>query len=148
MQTFLPYTDFEECAKVLDNKRLGKQRLECVQILDSLENGGGWSNHPAVKMWKGHEDSLKYYMNCMIIEWIDRGFKNTIPLNELKQDATVPDWVDSKLTFSHRANLQRKDMKYYPWNGIDTDAPYWWPTGLKSKANDKRMREYYTNFRS
>lgn len=33
MQTFLICSDFTENAKVLDNKRLGKQRVECLQIL-------------------------------------------------------------------------------------------------------------------
>lgn len=36
MQTFLPYPDFKKSASVLDNKRLGKQRLECLQILRTL----------------------------------------------------------------------------------------------------------------
>lgn len=34
MQTFLPYSSFEESAKCLDNKRLGKQRVEAKQILE------------------------------------------------------------------------------------------------------------------
>lgn len=38
MQTFLPYPSFSECAKVLDNKRVQKQLLECTQILDILLN--------------------------------------------------------------------------------------------------------------
>ena len=28
MQIFLPFSDFKESLKVLDNKRLGKQRVE------------------------------------------------------------------------------------------------------------------------
>lgn len=53
MQTFLPYTDPEKCARVLDNKRLGKQRVEAIQILNVLlgvTQTKGWRNHPAVKM--------------------------------------------------------------------------------------------------
>ena len=38
MQTFLPYPSFSQCAKVLDNKRVQKQLLECTQILDILLN--------------------------------------------------------------------------------------------------------------
>ena len=41
MQTFLPYPDFERSAKVLDNKRLGKQRVEVLQILNVLLRPGG-----------------------------------------------------------------------------------------------------------
>ena len=36
MQTFLPYPDFHESAKVLDMKRLGKQRVEVLQLLNSF----------------------------------------------------------------------------------------------------------------
>lgn len=39
MQTFLPYPDFNESARVLDDKRLGKQRVECLQILNVLAIG-------------------------------------------------------------------------------------------------------------
>ena len=42
MQTFLPYADYTRTAKCLDRQRLGKQRVECKQILNALENGGGW----------------------------------------------------------------------------------------------------------
>jgi len=37
MQCFLPYSDFDESAKCLDYRRLGKQRVECLQILNVLE---------------------------------------------------------------------------------------------------------------
>lgn len=37
MQTFLPYPSFDLCARVLDDKRLGKQRVECLQILKALQ---------------------------------------------------------------------------------------------------------------
>ena len=36
MQTFLPYSDFEQSLSCLDNKRLGKQRVESMQILNIL----------------------------------------------------------------------------------------------------------------
>lgn len=39
MQTFLPYPNFVESAKCLDDKRLGKQRVECLQILNVLQMG-------------------------------------------------------------------------------------------------------------
>jgi len=52
MQTFLPYQNYSRCAEVLDNKRLGKQRVECLQILNALLDASkGWKQHPAVKMW-------------------------------------------------------------------------------------------------
>ena len=37
MQTFLPYADFERSAKSLDYKRLGKQRVEAMQLIKAIE---------------------------------------------------------------------------------------------------------------
>ena len=39
MQTFLPFPDFKMSAQVLDYKRLGKQRVEALQILKTLKIG-------------------------------------------------------------------------------------------------------------
>ena len=50
MQTFLPYDDFEKTAQCLDRLRLGKQRVETLQILKALLIPKyGWKNHPVVK---------------------------------------------------------------------------------------------------
>ena len=51
MQTFLPYPDYYQSARCLDNKRLGKQRVEALQIhniVSGKRTTGGWINHPAV----------------------------------------------------------------------------------------------------
>ena len=59
MQTFLPYADFEKTAKCLDYRRRGKQRVEATQIIQTLSGvTTGWHNHPATKMWRGHELAL------------------------------------------------------------------------------------------
>ena len=58
MQTFLPYKDFRKSLQCLDYRRLGKQRVEAMQIhniLTGKNESSAWVNHPAVKMWKGHE---------------------------------------------------------------------------------------------
>lgn len=39
MQTFLPYADFAKSAKCLDNRRLGKERVETWQIYNTLKQG-------------------------------------------------------------------------------------------------------------
>jgi hypothetical protein len=47
MQTFLPYADFERSARSLDPRRLGKQRVECIQVVRGLTVPGyGWRHHP------------------------------------------------------------------------------------------------------
>ena len=56
VQTFLPYADFAASAAVLDKPRLGKQRVEALQVLRALTYPTyGWKRHPAVRMWAGFE---------------------------------------------------------------------------------------------
>jgi hypothetical protein len=114
MQTFLPYPDFQKSASVLDWRRLGKQRVEAFQILKTLETGRkGWANHPAVQMWYGYNQALGLYMNTMILEWIKRGYKNTMWFAEVSRPR-MPPWIGSEqFHSSHRSNLLRKDFSYY-----------------------------------
>ena len=67
VQTFLPYPDFRRTAEALDSPRLGKQRVETLQILRALELPEyGWGNHPAVRMWRGYTPALVCYgLTCV-----------------------------------------------------------------------------------
>lgn len=51
MQTFLPYPNFAESAKVLDYRRLGKQRVECMQLLVALVSGPVQVFDPVLNRW-------------------------------------------------------------------------------------------------
>lgn len=160
MQTFMPSSSFDRVAKVLDNKRLNKQALEGWQILMNLleldPEGNhrapkGWSNHPAVKMWKGHEVLLYMYILSMTDEWKRRGFKTTIAdkasetirvarANDLIPDpvhsASSPPWLHLEpILSSHRTALLVKDYEWYSQWGWDedpghpiTEYEYIWPT--------------------
>ena len=135
MQTFLPYSDYDRSAQVLDNRRLGKQRSEALTILRIIDNRTekrGWRTHPAVLMWKGYAEALKLYMNVCIKEWAARGFENRIPLERINHKRLVlPWWLGrEELHSSHRANLLRKDPNFYGkygWNE-DSKMKYWWPS--------------------
>jgi hypothetical protein len=133
VQTFLPYPSFVESARVLDNKRLGKQRVEAMQILNALHReSGGWVNHPAVKMWRGHEEALRLYHDTMIAEWVLRGFRNTMKTfrDDWNESPPLPPWVgDESFHRSHRSNLLRKDVGYYGrlFTDVGPDLPYVWP---------------------
>ena len=60
MQTFLPYAGFDRTARALDPRRLGKQRVEALQMLRrQLVPNYGWRHHPAVK-FPGVPDDLPY----------------------------------------------------------------------------------------
>ena len=124
MQTFLPYPEFEKTAAVLDRQRLGTQRVEAYQIIRAIARGGGWSNHPIIKMWMGFESALKLYSNVMVEEWISRGYRNTMEiyaLNGLK--ISYPWWLGiEEFHASHRAALLAKDYCYYSQYGW-TETP-------------------------
>jgi hypothetical protein len=132
MQTFLPYNDFVETANCLDYRRLGKQRVECVQIITTLVNNyGGWLKHPAVKMWTNNIECLKLYTNICIDEWIKRGYKNTMRKFVVdEQSISYPSWFgDEEFHNSHKSNLLRKDELFYSkynWE-VSNNLPYKWP---------------------
>lgn len=125
--------------KILDPKRLGKQRVEANQILKILlgeTTSNAWRNHPAVRMWKGFEFDLIFYYNISLYEWRDRGYKN-IKLQPREFGTTFdtssklsPPWLgDQKFHDSHKSNLLRKDPVYYSQFGWDVpdNLPYIWP---------------------
>lgn len=127
MQTFVPCLTFEGSARVLDYRRLGKQRVEAMQILNTLTHGGGWSNHPAVQMWKGHEVALQQYMRAMILEWVDRGYNNTMEIPR-KRKYTLPSWWGGKIHLSHRKALLHKDYDHYrQYFRGKPELNYYWP---------------------
>jgi hypothetical protein len=154
MQTFVPYADFRRCAEVLDDKRLGKQRVETLQIMQVLLRlrwnntigeieefrPRGWTSHPAVLMWKGYEWALLQYQREVCQAWRSRGFKDTcypktLALVRRWNGGGVPAHVDppwlgdEQLHRSHQSNLIRKDAERYGalFPGVSGDEPYVWP---------------------
>ena len=113
--TFYTHTDPKVTAKFLDNRRLAKQRVEAKQIIDVLEKGsGGWSNHPATKMWQGYVNALKDYFNIMCLEFISRGGDQGMPLYELSEPPEYPPWCYcERLQYSHQARLMQKEPTHY-----------------------------------
>lgn len=138
MQTFLPYPDFEQSAKCLDYRRLGKQRVEAWQLFEALiGKKTGWRNHPACRMWNRYEVPLLRYGLVMCDEWLARGYSDTMRqrflralLDRMPHPAVVPPFVGLKeFHASHRSNLLRKDPVHYGrfgWNEPN-DLPYYWP---------------------
>lgn len=146
MQTFLPFPSFDESARVLDGPRLGKQRVETLQILRALELPGyGWANHPAVAMWRGRTPALVAYGLAFVKEWTARGNADSterqiiefaphvVGLTQLQLagDGLLPTWLgDDRVHLSHRSALLRKDPAFYRprfGDGDPDDLPYFWP---------------------
>ncbi|SNY33434.1 MSMEG_6728 family protein [Paractinoplanes atraurantiacus] len=149
MQTFLPYPDFVASAEALDQKRLGKQRVETIQVLRGLTvEGYGWRHHPAVKMWRGYAEGLVRYGLDMCAVWTATGRPDTCAATlvadlglgrpvrtqkELAVEKELPPWLgDEDVHRSHQSALLRKDPDFYrPLFGPDVpdDLPYVWPVG-------------------
>lgn len=133
MQTFLPYPDFKQSACCLDMKRLCKQRVEALQILNTLIDGGRWKNHPAVLMWAGYEEALASYMTACIDEWVRRGYNNNMIRANCGR-VKLPSWFGSEAFHaSHRSNLLRKNPEWYKQFGWteSNDLNYVWPVRSK-----------------
>jgi len=148
VQTFLPYADFRRSAEVLDAKRLGKQRVECLQVLRGLTVADyGWRHHPAVKMWRGCEEALGRYTFTVCEVWTERGGADTVAATlagelaelvlravrtqaELAEARALPAWLGrEELHRSHRSALVRKDPDHYRplFGDVPDDLPYVWP---------------------
>jgi hypothetical protein len=151
MQTFLPYADFAASAASLDMKRLGKQRVENMQLFKAILTGSGWANHPAAKQWAGYELALLDYQLAICDEWaVVRGYNDTCAdktINMLLADERHIDSVIEYLNFgrvpieppwlgdaayhrSHQSNLIRKDAEHYgpQFPGVPADLEYVWPS--------------------
>ena len=157
MQTFLPFPDFADCAASLDPRRLGKQRVEVLQIVRAITwPKYGWRNHPAAKMWRGYEEALGAYGVAICQEWCARGFADTCDV-KIRQDLAdagvetvrsqvelaglglLPPWLgDEALHRSHRAALLRKDPDWYGPRFPDApdDADYLWPAPAPTSSAD------------
>lgn len=156
MQTFLPYPEFNETALVLDGRRLGKQRVEAIQVLRALTVPGyGWRHHPAAAMWAGYEEALVRYGLDVCAVWTSAGHADTCAATlvadlsgslgiakprtqmELGQAGELPPWLGSpEFHRSHQSALLRKDPAHYRqvFAGIPDDLPYAWP------ASDRERR--------
>ena len=146
VNTFLPYADFVKSAKALDNKRLGKQRVEAWQILSALRGQTkGWTNHPATNMWRGYEKLLCEYGIAICDEWIKRGYKDTmserfIAVHGMFPDCGVPEWLGVEaFHISHQSNLKRKNPDHYAFN-VKDDIAYKWFDGYIDMPLGKAIR--------
>jgi hypothetical protein len=131
VNTFCVSADPRVCAKSLDYRRLGRQRVEAHQIWKAVTGvTQGWRNHPAARMWQGHADALAAYANAMVEEWVERGYKNTMQRLPTTENPEFPWWWGwQPLLFSHMASLNRKDPCFYSFE-VPADyaaAGYVWP---------------------
>lgn len=160
-QSFLPHADFERSARALGTKRLGKQRVEVIQVVRALTwPGYGWAYHPALLMWKGHEEALgRYGLTCCQV-WTELGHGDTcaatipadlvssgVPLiltqRELALAGALPGWFgDPELHLSHQSSLLRKDPDWYGprFPCVSPDLPYRWPVRSQNAEHAEQRK--------
>jgi hypothetical protein len=151
VQTFLPYPSFARSAAVLDTRRLGKQRVEALQLLRGLRRPDyGWRHHPAVRMWRGFDDALLCYAVAITQRWRSLGYADSVldmllaeaPARpraqiDLARRRRLPSWLGRRAFHrSHQSALVRKDPGHYRpfFPNVPDDLPYVWP----APADDAR----------
>lgn len=149
MQTFLTRPGFRESAHDLDRRRLGKQRVEALQVLRGLTVPGyGWRHHPAVRMWTGYEEALVRYGLEVCRVWRELGHQDSCAASLVAGFAThhpgapvrdqrdlaaageLPPWLGNpEFHRSHQSALVRKAPEFYAarFPGVPDDLPYVWP---------------------
>jgi len=159
VQTFLPYPDFVASAAVLDDRRLGKQRVETYQILRALTwPKYGWKNHPAVRMWRGFTPALVRYGLDVCDAWEARGRADAtrsallaftagrVPETAaLRAGGQLPPWLgEEAVHVSHRSALLRKDPAHYRrfFPTEPDDLPYVWPPAAFPRWPVRRGRAH------
>lgn len=138
MQTFIPFKNINKSIKCLDKKRLGKQRVEAIQIARALLGlSNGWKNHPAAKMWLGYESYLvRVYLRKVMDRWLslkcdnikcEVHYKQLIKL--VSKKCKKPKWINKEFCISHQSNLLRKKPEHYKkyFKNVPNDLEYIWP---------------------
>ncbi|MEV6118721.1 MSMEG_6728 family protein [Streptomyces sp. NPDC052109] len=160
MQTFLTRPDFRQSAHDLDRRRLGKQRVEALQVLRGLTVPGyGWRRHPAVRMWTGYEEALVRYGLEVCRVWRELGHQDSCAASlvagfaahhpgapvrdqaDLAGAGELPPWLgDPAFHRSHQSALVRKAPEFYAarFPGVPDDLPYVWPASDRRSAGPQR----------
>jgi hypothetical protein len=155
MQTFLPYRSFARSAATLDLKRLGKQRVENLQIMTTLLTGrDAWKHHPAVLMWQGYELHLLDYQHAMCEQWVTNFTKRGVPYSDSCYEKTfemvathldkaghdVPPWLgDERVHISHQSRLIQKFPEHYrpQFPDAPVDLEYFWPVAVPTESENR-----------
>lgn len=102
MQIFLAYPNIPLSIECLDKKRKGKQRVEAKQVLRMInDDRRKWPQFPLVKMWSGYATCLEYYYNECILQWKEKGGKNTLLLRAFErgfnfENIEYPPWFGNE----------------------------------------------------
>lgn len=153
MNTFVPVTDFNQIAEMLDDRRLNRQRADVTAILRKLMEEESEDDHPLVKMWRGNERFLCRYGMAICMEHQARGNTGQTAEKILEYRAQFdpetdvePEWWgETKVHDSHKSYLVRSQPSHYRqfWPDIADDLPMVYPRSPEKtrKSPDRRERD-------
>ena len=149
MQVFIIGSPMET-AMALDPLRLNKQIIETQQILDALNGKKAWSNHPCVLQYKGHQEWLISYKECLVscrngksYESPDGGFYDMRDASRFWVAVRTPFHTQEYFDQMKRRLYSKNPEHYKQWAHLGTSLEnwYWSPTENKfiKYINGKRI---------
>jgi len=133
MQVFIVGTPFDTAID-LDNRRLNKQIQEIKVILDALNGAKAWSNHPCVLQYRGHQEWLMSYKECLVAcrngksyESPDGGFYDMRDASRFCE-AVRPPFHTQEYFDQMKRRLYTKDKNHYKqWAYLgESDVNWYW----------------------
>ena len=140
MQVFIIGTPLET-AKVLDNRRLNKQIIECHQIFDAISGAKAWRNHPVILEYTNYVSWLILY--TMILEAY-RGKKYSLAekFNEKISDVIKPPFHTEEFFNQMKRRLYTKNPQHYSqWSYLGESQENWYYVDgvMRKYINGKRI---------
>lgn len=128
MQVFIVGSPLET-ARVLDKKRLHRQIQEVKVILAALNGAKAWSTHPCILQYRGYENWLEDYMDCL--KSFQKGDIVLARVYSFLCRMSRPDFHCEKYFTSMKRRLYTKDPVHYAqWSALGTsDDNYYFVDG-------------------
>lgn len=139
MMIWLPFENFEECARSMDSRTLTIQRFDAWRLLHMLQHGvpAGMGQNATLRMWRDYPTWVAAYGMAICLEWektsdrpseLTQLFRDYLDVIDVTED--YPRWLgDSMLHMSHRSNMIKLDPDRYMklWPGVIEGMPLMWP---------------------
>lgn len=114
MQIFVPFVNTVDTAKILDQRRLNKQIIECRQVLKAIDQRkkgekAAWMNHPVTIQYENYTEWLNWY--TITLEAVFR--KNDFSALLNSEPKRPPFIGDDSYHKQHRRRLYDKDNNHY-----------------------------------
>jgi hypothetical protein len=144
VHTYLPFSDFDQTARALNNLDLNVSITTAATVLNTLHEVDGapklGQNNPLVRMWRTYELQLASYGMSLCEEAARRGIPVVKPDRSLEYfewhftnaasgdvKMTRPEWLnDPRFLNSERRALLVRDAEHYKLIfAVDADMPDW-----------------------